>query len=135
MEKKIEAKAVKLEQFAELEQWSIALCQYAGVTKEFQESFWSELSECEEVYEEFRYFYNNQNFLCKYKVAGYSVVDILVWQIDHFKEHLDREPSMRTNKDKMILMAFVTLLDMRKNPEKYVLQMETQTGTDYFGKF
>ena len=60
----------------------------------------------------------------------------MVWQIDHFKAELDhRDPDMRDNGDKMLLMAFDTFLKMRKDPEKYTWMMQEETGTDYPDKY
>ena len=41
------------------------------------------LGQSEGIYAEFVYYLERQTFCCAYKVAGYSVVDIMVWQIDH----------------------------------------------------
>lgn len=117
-------------------QWAEALCLYAGENEEFLERFWSELLECEGVYREFVYYLTNQTFLCEYKIEGYSVVDIMVWQMDHFKAKMDRgHDDMRQNGDKMLLMAFDTMLKMGKNPQKYVRLLQSETGTDYPEKY
>ncbi|RAZ93374.1 hypothetical protein DK853_40605, partial [Klebsiella oxytoca] len=66
-----------------------------------------------EIYKEFLHYLEHQQFLCEYKVSGYSVVDIMVWQMDHFKAQMDRgKDDMKNNGDKMLLMAFDTLLRM-----------------------
>ena len=117
-------------------QWACALCHYAGEDETFLQDFWQRLRQSEYVYKEFTYYLENQNFLCEYTVEGYSVVDIMVWQTDHFKAHMDRgKYDMRNNGDKMLLMAFDTLLKMEQNPVKYVELMQTETGTDYQDKY
>lgn len=117
-------------------QWAEALCYYGGENAEFLEQFWSALLSSEAVYHEFVYYMENNNFLCQYKVAGYTVVDIMVWQMDHFKAQMDRgHYDMKQNGDKMLLMAFDTMLKMEKQPEKYVRLMQSETGTDYEGKY
>ena len=70
-------------------QWAQALCSCAGEDMEFFREFWQALSQSQGVYREFLYYLEHETFLCDYKVAGYSVVDIMVWQIDHFKLNLD----------------------------------------------
>ncbi|MCM1047920.1 MAG: hypothetical protein NC433_05805 [Clostridiales bacterium] len=113
-----------------------ALCQYAGEDNEFLEGFWDLLINSEDIYNEFVYYMENSNFLCKYKVAGYTVVDIMVWQMDHFKAQMDRgHYDMKQNGDKMLLRAFDTMLKMEKQPDKYVRLLQTETGTDYEGKY
>lgn len=117
-------------------QWAKALCYYAGESEEFLKRFWEALTASEGVYKEFVYYLANQNFLCQYKVEGYSVVDIMVWQMDHFKAQMDRgHDDMKQNGDKMLLMAFDTMLKMERQPEKYVLLMQSETGTDYPEKY
>ncbi|MBD5522108.1 MAG: hypothetical protein HDR03_12975 [Lachnospiraceae bacterium] len=117
-------------------QWAKALCYYAGENEEFLKQFWDALMASEGVYKEFVYYLTNQTFLCEYKVEGYSVVDIMVWQMDHFKAQMDRgHDDMKQNGDKMLLMAFDTMLKMEKQPEKYVLLMQSETGTDYPEKY
>ncbi len=117
-------------------QWAKALCYYAGEDEKFLQQFWEALTDSEGVYKEFVYYLTNQNFLCQYKVEGYSVVDIMVWQMDHFKAQMDRgHDDMKQNGDKMLLMAFDTMLKMERQPEKYVLLMQSETGTDYPEKY
>ncbi|MBQ6807020.1 MAG: hypothetical protein IJO97_06280 [Lachnospiraceae bacterium] len=116
--------------------WAWALCYYAKEDEEFFEQFWCALQNSPQIYLEFIHYLQYQNFLCQYKIAGYSVVDIMVWQMDHFKAEMDRgQDDMRQNGDKMLLMAFDTMLKMENQPEKYVQLMQTETGTDYPDKF
>ena len=112
------------------------LCRYAGVEEGFAGAFWEKLSEDEEIYREFTYYMANGNFACQAKVEGYTVVDVMVWQMDHFKAWLDRDNSAsRQNGDRMLLLAFDTLLDMRRSPRKYIAKMQGETGTDYPDKY
>ncbi len=121
-------------------QWAQALCSCAGEGRAFLEEFCAALMKSEGIYEEFVYYLERQTFLCAYKVAGYSVVDIMVWQIDHFKANLDHSKDGGAyaggqNGDRMLLMAFDTMLKMEQNPEKYTALMQNETGTDYPDKY
>lgn len=117
-------------------EWAQALCYYAGKDEEFLKNFWRMLKKSEGVYKEYLYYLERQQFLCEYKVSGYSVVDIMVWQMDHFKAQMDRgKEDMKNNGDNMLLMAFDTMLKMEQKPEYYVSLMQTETGTDYPGKY
>lgn len=117
-------------------QWARALCYYAGEGEEFLRKFWQMLTQSEGVMKEFVYYLEHQNFLCEYKVAGYSVVDLMVWQMDHFKAQMDRgKDDMKNNGDKMLLMAFDAMLKMERDSEYYVNLLQTETGTDYPGKY
>ena len=116
--------------------WAQALCRCAGEDEVFLRDFWQRLKQSENVYREFVYYLEHQNFLCDYKVEGYGLPDIMVWQMDHFKAQMDRgRDDMKNNGDKMLLMAFDTLLRMERDPARYVNLMQTETGTDYEGKY
>ena len=117
-------------------QWAQALCHYAGEDETFLQDFWQRIRQSEHIYKEFTHYLEHQNFLCEYTVEGYSVVDIMVWQMDHFKAQMDRgKDDMKSNGDKMLLMAFDTILKMERDPARYVELMQTETGTDYQGKY
>lgn len=117
-------------------QFAAALCYYANKDKAFLEDFWERLRQEDDILEEFCYYMENQKFACCVSIEGYTVIDVMVWQIDHFKAELDRrDPDMRDNGDKMLLMAFDTFLKMRKDPEKYIWIMQEETGTDYPDKY
>ena len=117
-------------------EWAKALCYYAGEDEEFFHQFWSALQNSIPVFQEFVYYLENRDFLCQYRISGYTIVDIMVWQMDHFKARMDRgEHDMIQNKDKMLLMAFDTMLKMEKQPEKYSSLMQSETGTDYPDKY
>ena len=111
--------------------WAEALCGYAGADKAFLQDFWERLTGDPEIYEEMVYYLEHQDFLCKVKIEGYGLVDLMVFQIDHFRAVMDQDVAdMRFNKDKMLLMAFNSLLQMRRDPAPFVQMMQGQTGTD-----
>lgn len=125
-----------LDQERQLESFACNLAMAAGKNRQEAIAFWSELSKDDEILEEFAYFIANQKFLCKYKVAGYTIVDILVWQVDHFKAHLDRfSAGNKYDHDRLVFSAFEVLLDMRKRPKFYTDKLQGETGTDYASKF
>lgn len=112
------------------------LCLYGGEDQAFYDGFWSGLLAHPDILREFVYYMEHGEFLCRKKVCGRSVVDVMVWQIDHFKAALDRgQEAMRCNKDRMVLHAFHTLLLMAENPEPYIRKMAGETGTDFEGKY
>lgn len=119
-----------------LREWVCNLACSVGKNTEEAESFWKALKSDAELLEELEYYAVHGEFLCKYKVAGYTVTDILVWQVDHFKAYLDRREEInRYRQDKLIYNSFDILLQMRKNPEPYVNKLQGETGTDYEGKY
>lgn len=115
--------------------WTDALCEAAGENEEFRDRFWDMLMHSEGVYSEFVHYMLYRQFSCAYRIGQVSVVDIMIWQIDHFKAELDMgKYDMRENGDKMILMAFHTMLLMEQDPAPYLAAMASDTGTDYPGK-
>ncbi|MCD7806701.1 MAG: hypothetical protein LUH19_05090 [Lachnospiraceae bacterium] len=115
--------------------WARELCRYAGKEEAFFEDFWKRLSADEEVMTEFSYYLEHQNFLCRANVEGYTVVDIMVWQMDHFKAQMDRgKYAMKQDGDTMLLMAFDTFLKMKQDKYPYLQKLQGETGTDYPGK-
>lgn len=112
------------------------LCRRGGEDGDFEEQFLAALSENEEICQELVYYMEHKDFACKAKVQGYTVVDIMVWQMDHFKARLDRDNTgTRENPARMVLLAFDTLLKMQRDPEKYIAKLKQETGTDYEGKY
>ena len=117
-------------------EWIRNLCTYAGESNTFAEEFFQKLIQNKVVYEEFVYFMKNGNFACRASVQGYTVVDVMIWQMDHFKARLDQDNSgTRQNGDRMVLLAFNTFLDMAKEPDQYIRKMQGETGTDYPEKY
>ena len=112
------------------------LCENAGEDQSFAEDFYERLTADQEILQEFVSYMESGNFACRAKVCDYTVVDVMIWQIDHFKAWLDRDTTgTKQNKDKMLLNAFDILLKMKQNPESYIQKMRLETGTDYEGKY
>lgn len=115
--------------------WCKALCECAGKDEQYAELFWARLCKSRGVYSEYIYYMINQNFSCEYKICGTSIVDLMIWQLDHFKASLDMDREQKKNPDLMLLTAFETMLDMEDDPEKVLSALKSDTGTDYPGKF
>jgi len=108
----------------------------AGLDKEFADDFIMEISDDGPLVNEFITYIAENRFTCENKVRDYSVVDIMVWQMDHFKAYMDRGlDGMKSNECEMLLRAFDTFMKMKKDPDKYVEMLTGETGTDYEGKF
>ena len=120
----------------EVKEWIGTLCKAAGESVEFTENFVERLERAPGIFRELVYFAYYGDFLCEYKIEGYSVVDILVWGMDHFKAQLDRDNyEVKHNQNKMVVSAFDKFLDMEKEPFRYVELLQGETGTDYVGKY
>lgn len=112
------------------------MAEAAGLDDEFAMDFYNRIKDDEPVLKEFITYLRTSKFLCEEKVRGYSIVDIVVWQMDHFKAFLDRDSISKNNNEcEKILMAFDTFLRMKADPEKYVRLLTEESGSDYDGKF
>ncbi len=112
------------------------LCREAGYDKEYLEKFWRGLCESEGMLREFAFYHDTGGFLCEKKVEGYSLADIMVWQVDHFKAYLDRgDDCLRYDSAKLLLAAFCCMLEMEKNPGPYLEKLKNESGTDRVDAF
>ena len=112
------------------------ICEENGLDKAFFESFWEALLQDDEVYTEYVHYLVYQDFDCRCEQCGVTVVDVLIWQIDHFKAQLDVDTTLtKRRQGSMVLLAFDTFLKLKRDPEKYLPRLREDTGTDYPGKF
>ncbi len=108
-----------------------AMSNMAGKDGEYANYFWNRLIRSKGIYSEFAYYAEHGDFACQYSVEGCSVVDIMVWQVDHFKTRLDRDTSdYRNNPDFAVLAAFETFLSMEEQPDKYLGLISSECGID-----
>lgn len=107
----------------------------AGFDAAFADNFFAGIIKDESLLNEFVTYLTTSKFTCENKVAGYSVVDILVWQMDHFKAFLDRDSLAKSNNEcEKLLLAFDTFMKMKEEPEKYLELLTGESGSDYDGK-
>ena len=107
------------------------LIDYAGLSRDFGDSLWTELLLDPEIYEEFVFYLSNHTFKDSVKIAGYSLSDLYVWQMDKYNliRELGKNPTT-CNKETMVMNAFKTLTEMKKNPGLYVKRIESGRGLD-----
>ena len=119
-----------------LEQYIADLAAKTGESEEYAKDLWNRIKRSTGVLRELAYYHDYGKFWGEYKVAGYSLTDILVWQVDHFKAYLDRREDVNRHKpEKLFLQALDILLQMEVDPKPYVDKLQGETGTDYVGKF
>lgn len=119
-----------------LEQYIADLAAKAGESEEYAKDLWDRIRQSVGVLRELAYYHDYGKFWGEYKVAGYSLTDILVWQVDHFKAYLDRREEVNRHKpEKLFLQAMDIMLQMEVNPQPFVDKLRGETGTDYVGKF
>ncbi len=119
-----------------LEDFVKQLAAQAGEEEGYGEKLWERIKNSKGILQELAYYHDYGKFLCKHEIAGYTLADILVWQVDHFKAYLDRPAEMnRYHQEKLLLTAFDIMLQMEEAPMPFVQKMSSETGTDYVGKF
>ena len=115
----------------ELHRFVLELAEHAGESAEYGEQLWQGIRQSGGLLQELAYYHDYGSFLSKYQVAGYTLSDALVWQVDHFKLYMDRPQDMnRYHQEKLLLSAFETLLQMEKDPTTLAEKMRRETGQD-----
>lgn len=119
-----------------LHQFLRTLAEQAEETESYADELWERISHSNGILKELAYYHDYRKFLCEYKVAGYTLADILVWQVDHFKAYLDRVEAMnRYHKECLLFTSLDIMSQMESNPAPYITKMQGETGTDFVDKF
>lgn len=119
-----------------LENYVRELAAAAGESEEYAVDLWRRIQSSTGVLRELAYYHDYGDFWGKYKVAGYSLADILVWQVDHFKAYLDRHEEVnRWRPERLLLQSMDVMLQMEVDPRPFTEKMQGESGTDYVGKF
>lgn len=109
----------------------LALGEYAGKDEAWTLRLWEELVMDNELMKEFMYYLDHHTLLDRVKCRGYALTDLYVWQMDRY--NLIRDIGKNTiccNKEAMVLNAFYTMLEMKKDPDTYVRRLTEGTGMD-----
>ena len=118
-----------------LEGYVLELAGEAGEGPGYGEALWQELKQSQGLLQELAYFHEYGKFLDKYQVEGYTLTDVLIWQVDHFKLYMDRPEEMnRYRRQRLLLSAFETMLGMEKDPAPYIEKIRGETGQDIQGR-
>lgn len=131
------AQDARLEQAMQtLERYVYDLAAEAGENEDYAADMWRRIKDSQGVLKELAYYHDYGKFWGEYKVEGYSLTDVLVWQVDHFKAYLDRRDEVnRWRPERLLLHALDVLLQMEVDPWPFIAKMQGETGTDYVGKF
>ena len=114
-----------------LRQFVCTLAVQAGRDEEYGERLWQAIRGSGGLLQELAYYHDYGEFLCRYEVAGYTLADVLIWQVDHFKLYMDRPEDMnRYRQPRLLLAAFESMLQMEKEPGQFVEKMRSETGQD-----
>lgn len=115
----------------ELHRFVAELSARSELGEEYGEKLWSEIVQSEGVLKELAYYHDTGEFWCGYSIAGFTLADILVWQVDHFKAYMDRHEQMnRYRKERLFLESLEIMLKMEKDPAPYIEKMRCESGQD-----
>jgi len=107
------------------------LCEFARLGQEFCDALWEDVATDEGLYRELLYYMENHTFLDEVRQEGYTLSDVYVWQMNRFNLfHDEGKNSFQCNKERMVLKAFRTMIDMRIKPEEYVRKFKEGPGMD-----
>jgi hypothetical protein len=131
-EKKEQEKKENLEKaLGILHEYVLGMAKQAGESEAYGEGLWQGIRQSGGLLQELAYYHDYGRFLCRYQVEGYTLADVLVWQVDHFKLYMDRPGEMnRYRQQRLLLAAFDTLLEMEKEPGPFLEKMRCETGQD-----
>ncbi|MBP5264089.1 MAG: hypothetical protein J6X14_00620 [Lachnospiraceae bacterium] len=119
-----------------LRNYVLELGMKAGKSEEWAEELWERIKGSNGVLRELAYYHDYGEFLGEYKVAGFGLTDVLVWQVDHFKAYMDRHEEMnRYRTERLFLESLDVLLKMEQDPKPFVEKMKGETGTDFADKY
>lgn len=131
MEVEMEEKDQLEQALATLHRFVMELTEQAGEKPEYGERLWQGIRASEGLLQELAYYHDYHKFLCRYCVAGYTLADVLVWQVDHFKLYMDRPDEMnRYRQQRLLLESFEVMTEMERDPAPFVEKMKGETGTD-----
>lgn len=107
------------------------LCEYAGKNELWCDELWMDMLSDHELYEEFLYYLEHHSFADRMKVTGYSLTDLYVWRMQ--RDNLSKDTGKNTescNKEEMVLQAFRTMAQMKKDPVRYAGKLNENAGMD-----
>lgn len=109
----------------------LAVCESIGATRQWNDALWEELLADGALLEEMIYYLEHHCLLGHARVAGYTLIDLFVWQMDRYNLAMDSGKNTEScNKEKMVLQAFYTMAQMKKDPEGYQRKLTEGFGMD-----
>jgi hypothetical protein len=114
-----------------LRDWTVWLGSQSGHSEEESDRLWECIKSDTGILREFAYYHDRGEVLGEFSVQGYTLADIMIWQIDHFRAHMDRlDNDNKYNHASLLFDSFIWLVKLRQNPEEVISQFAGETGTD-----
>lgn len=109
------------------------LCGLAGETQQWGNALWEELLCDKELMEEMVYYLEHHCFSGKVSCEGYTLIDLFVWEMDIYNLIADSGKNTAScNKETMVLRAFRTMTEMKKDPVHYRKRLSEGFGMDKY---
>lgn len=107
------------------------LCLFAGLDTQWCNRLWMELLSDSGLLEELLYYLDHHSLLGTYKCEGYSLIDLFIWQMDLYNLIMDSGKNTEgCNKETMVLKAFMSMTEMKKDPAYYIKRLSGGFGMD-----
>ena len=109
----------------------MALGEYAGKDARWLGGLWEGLLADAGQMKELMYYLDHHTFCDEDRCRGYGLTDLYVWQMDRY--NLIRDIGKNTeccNKEAMVLNAFWTMQQMKKDPDTYLRRLSSGEGMD-----
>ena len=107
------------------------LCAYANRRTQWCDELWADMLKDQELFDEFLYYLKHHDFSDRMKVSGYSMTDLYVQQLEHFNLKQDTgKNTAACNKEEMVLEAFYTMAQLKKNPDNLTRKWQEGFGMD-----
>lgn len=109
----------------------VALGEYAGKDRQWLDRLWEGIVSDAGQMKEFMYYLDHHTFCDEDVCSGYSLSDLYVWQMDRY--NLVRDIGKNTaacNKEAMVLNAFWTMLNLKRDSETWVRRISAGEGMD-----
>ena len=111
----------------------LELCELAGEDETWGNELWSELLGDSALMEEMVYYLDHHCLEGSYRFEGYTLIDLFVWQMDLYNLIADSGKNTEScNKERMVLKAFHTMTEIKKDPAHYKRLLSDRFGMDKF---
>lgn len=106
-------------------------CEFCNFDRIYTDSLWADIVTDEKLYNELVYYLENHTFLDKFKIGGYSLSDLFVFQMSKYNliSDLGKNPP-ECNKERMVVKSFKMMTQMKDDPETYLKRLEEGKGND-----
>ena len=106
-------------------------CYARGFDKQWVNHFWSGLQAQESLYQEFLHYLDTGEVSGNYTLHGFSVLDTFVYRMeqDSYTRDMGRNADT-SDKERLILLAFLSMIDLYENPEQTLLLLKEDRRND-----